>query len=92
MFCAWADESVAAHAVDQACPLLVDFRPAKPVHESGLGVARQELRALGVRQAKIVGDRAMQGRDGPLLAVGRPTERRGQHFVEGGNGHSVASV
>jgi len=80
-------EHAAADAGDEPGPFEIDFRPAEPVDEPGLRVAREQFLPLGVGQREIIGDRGSQSRDGPLPAVGRATQEREKHFVEGGNGH-----
>jgi hypothetical protein len=42
---------------------------------------------LDVVESEVVGDRAAEGGDGPLVSVGTATEEREENFVERGNRH-----
>jgi hypothetical protein len=66
-------EHAAADAGDEPGPFEMDLGPAEAVHEPRLRVAWQQFRPFGGRQAEVVGDRAAEGGEGPLAAVGGAT-------------------
>ena len=85
-------EHAAADAGEEPGPFEMDLGPAEAVDEPRLGVAGQQLRPFGVGEAKIIGDRAAQGGERPLPAVGGATQARKKDFVELGDGHGGALV
>jgi hypothetical protein len=86
-------KDAAADAGAEPGPFEMDLGPAEAVHESRLRVAGQQLHPFGVGQAEVVGDRAAEGGERPLPAVGGATQEREKDFVElrDGHGHMQSS-
>jgi hypothetical protein len=86
-------KDAAADAGEEPSPFEMNLGPAEAVQEPRLRVARQQLRPFGGRQAEVVGDRAAEGGERPLPAVGGATQQREKDLVKlrDGHGHMQSS-
>jgi hypothetical protein len=80
-------EDAAADAGDEPGSFEMNLGPAEAVDEPRLRAAGEQLRPFGVGEAEIIGDRAAEGGERPLPAVGGATQEREEDFVEFGDGH-----
>ena len=80
-------EHAAADAGDEPGPFEMDLGPAEAVHEPRLCAAGEQFRAVGVGQSEVIGDRAAEGGERPVVAVRDATQEREADLMELGDGH-----